>query len=111
MRLAVLALLAVPAMAQEAPLAEASAAARRAFALPGLAADDAPDPTAGEAAVVALLPKLEGTWLRGIDVVMPDPDGFDPGLLAQACANLGATLAVTGPRAFELRVPIGDPAA
>ena len=72
MRLAVLAVLAAPvaapAMAQEAPFAEAHAAAQRAFVLPGLAINAGADLVAGEAAVMALLPTLEGVWLRGLEI-------------------------------------------
>lgn len=93
--------------AQEMPAGSPYADAAARFYLPGVVPGAFAD-WADEAAVVALLPTLEGTWLRGAQAVAGGAEPPAPDLLARACDQVGATLARTSPRSFEVRVPIGD---
>ncbi|EYD78040.1 hypothetical protein Rumeso_00377 [Rubellimicrobium mesophilum DSM 19309] len=88
-----------PAMAQD--LASQYAAAARAFTLPGAPSLGQADLLA-DAAVMALLPGLQGDWAPA-GVLFTDPAGLDPAILRQACERTPSALVQTAPRSFELR--------
>jgi hypothetical protein len=97
--LALLALLATPAAAQEP--AQQFAAAAHAFFLPGtesLALSDA----IKDGAILATLPDLEGGWMPATDLFR-HAEGYSEGLLSDACGRIGWSLEQTAPRSFALR--------
>lgn len=123
--LALLALLSAPALAQDLPApfddgaglhpgdpgpAEAPASrpdpqaqiadALAAFLLPG-SPGRSREELAGDAAILALLPSLEGTWAPA-HILFPDPDLFSDDRLAQACDRVGLRLERTAERSFVL---------
>lgn len=94
-----LALLATPALAQA--RAAQFESALSAFVLP-TAEDLSLGGLQEEEAVEALLPTLTGDWTSAI-ALFPARGAFDDATVAASCDRTPTTLAITGPRSFELR--------
>ncbi len=76
------------------------AGALTAFLLPG-APGRSREELAGDAAILGLLPSLEGTWAPA-HLLFSDPDIFSDDRLAQACDRVGIHLQRTAERSFVL---------
>jgi hypothetical protein len=80
-------------------LAADYAAAFTAFTLPGSSPHD---PDAAAAAIVALLPALQGDWVRG-DLLAEDTADLDTGTLDHACDVVVDRLVITSPHGFDMQ--------
>ena len=65
------------------------------------------DEDATHTAITAMLPRLQGDWVRG-DLLSAGKPLLDRELVAQACARHFDRLVLTGPQGFEMQRSAGD---